>query len=431
MGRIFELPAPPADEVMRLVEPGAGHVEFSVKLKVVTPILGGGFRARTIDEVDVIRVPGIRGQLRYWWRALYARKYGSSEELYKAESALWGGVGKEVLRSSVNVSVHVERQGDVDRSDVRLYPGGGNPATEGAYALFPARAERAGAPVAPRRTPGTVFVLKLSLPDGDLEAVQKTLGAWILFGGVGGRTRRGLGALEPMDDVAKQLANLALFRLEASGKSSDVASLFGARMLGRGSATANSAWLEAIGWLRDFRQGVGTQDNTARESGEGKEDPRRPSQSRWPEADVMRRIYQVVRSHPPRYLGAYCYPRAQFGLPILGQWQTSARKRGERYVEPPNFEIKLEKAERLASPLIVKPVWVDGKWYALALWLNRALPNQPVGLKEGKGGLRAGSACRLADWPENALFRPLREHTNLQDAFFAWLTQTKGATVFP
>lgn len=67
---------------------GKATTTFEVRVEVVTPILGGGTQLRELDGVDVIRVPTVRGHLRFWWRALYGQHYRTADELYKAESAV-------------------------------------------------------------------------------------------------------------------------------------------------------------------------------------------------------------------------------------------------------------------------------------------------------------------------------------------------------
>jgi CRISPR-associated protein Cmr1 len=76
-------------------------------------MLGGGPQARRLDEVDGIRVPGIRGQLRFWWRALFAGAASSIADLFTRESALWGGIDAphdQVIASRV-VTTQVWHQG--------------------------------------------------------------------------------------------------------------------------------------------------------------------------------------------------------------------------------------------------------------------------------------------------------------------------------
>lgn len=68
----------------------------------------------------------------------------------------------------------------------------------------------------------------------------------------------------------------------------------------------------AVFWLRQFRQA----EKYARDPGTA---PTRPGRSRWPEPDKLRRIFRThSAAHRPRYHDTLIWPRAQFGLPIVG-----------------------------------------------------------------------------------------------------------------
>jgi CRISPR-associated RAMP protein, Cmr1 family len=119
--------------------------EIVLRVKVVTPILGGSPQTRTVDTVDIIRAATIRGHLRFWWRALYAHNYDSPTALYVAESERWGRSADEHGgRSAVELCIHVEYTGQVDDTDIQLYDSQKARATVGAYALWPARKDKEG-----------------------------------------------------------------------------------------------------------------------------------------------------------------------------------------------------------------------------------------------------------------------------------------------
>ncbi|MBR0248932.1 MAG: type III-B CRISPR module RAMP protein Cmr1, partial [Synergistaceae bacterium] len=42
--------------------------ELSLRITVSTPMAGGGVEAGIVDTQRPVRVPSIRGHLRYWWR---------------------------------------------------------------------------------------------------------------------------------------------------------------------------------------------------------------------------------------------------------------------------------------------------------------------------------------------------------------------------
>ena len=422
---------------------------------------------------EIIRVPTIRGHLRFWWRALYGQNYDSPRALYAAEKRLWGGTtdgdDESGGRSLVEVTVSVDKQraAAVDESQIQAY---GTDATPGAYALWPARGADGQTP-APRRTPGQRFELKVCVPavaddDGAVvieSQVRAAVHAWILFGGYGGRTRRGLGSLrvtsaeaakwlpQPGEDLRAELARLFgrdVFTLPSPAPArTDLPQLIGAELLVAADPVDNhAAWICALGWLREFRQGDGTTAYDAREPDTGIGDPR-PHVSRWPEADKLRHLAGMERTsaHKPAHNAAPVWPRAGFGLPIIGQWQTTDRFRRKRaYTEPQPYALKWQTAgrdpqmmDRLASPLIVKALpLANGQALPCALWLYRAYPNGTVRPEMGGMGSASPNAPfdQLVAAGDTARFAPLaRRGTptghNLRDAFRDWLTTKRKAIV--
>jgi CRISPR-associated protein Cmr1 len=464
--------------------------ELSVHLEVVTPILGGSHQTRAIDDVDVIRVPSVRGHLRFWWRALYAAQYAKSNALYQRESALWGHAATDDGgRSAVEVRISVKKTGAIDTEDIRLYDSKDGKKTPGAYALWPARKEKqTETPPAPRRLPGTQFRLTLKVAGSatDETEVRNAVRAWILFGGYGGRTRRGLGSLKVIDDVNGWLPTAAsrealtnLFGLDIFAPpgqpACEVPWLEGASMhVGPAGSNAQTAWTTALDWLREFRQGT---------SGARQPDPsgtnQRPSVSNWPEGDKVRQLSSPKKglgwAHKPRHNSKPAWPRAGFGLPIIGQFQQQSRqarpgwKNGDKKpkylywdelspshpnygTEPDGFELRwrspkkqrlreFDEHDRLASPLIVKALpLADGTFVPCALWLNRSLPNgAQAGLARTKHDGRPNEKevdpatvapfdCLVAEG-DKALFPALAGKTSLREAFLDWLHTTHKTTV--
>lgn len=438
----------------RAASSGPELVELRVRLEVVTPILGGSHQTRAIDDVDVIRAPSVRGHLRFWWRALYAAQYANADALYHRESALWGRAATDDGgRSAVEIRVCVDRTGGTDNSEIRLYPGQGQQATPGAYALWPARAEtRTNTPTAPRRQPGTQFqlTLKVAGTEKDEAEVRNALRAWILFGGYGGRTRRGLGSMKVIGDAngwlptaATREALKSLFGLDIFAAPTrtpcDVPWFGGAAIhVGRADRNAQRAWTTALDWLKEFRQGTsGQQGDRAREPGTGKAQSQRPSISNWPEADKVRQFSrprnQQQWTHTPRHNATAAWPRAGFGLPIIGQFQTRGRTDNERYNEPGAFELRWRAGnvehDRLASPLIVKALpLADGSFAPCALWLNRAHPvNGEVVLRNANNS--QAPFDRLVANGDTARFAALANKTSLHQAFLDWLHARYQTTV--
>lgn len=411
---------------------------FEVDVEVVTPILGGSVRPRTVDEIEVIRPATIRGHLRFWWRALYGQNYPTADDLFEAESALWGRAATDAGgRSAVEIRVALLQRSSKDERDVKL-------GDTGAYALWPARETKERGvvkdPAAPRWLPGLRFRLSCAVPADQERAVRDTIRAWLLFGGYGSRTRRGVGSLTACSDTSQWLPNAAsraefarLFGRDpfaGSAVTREMPLLAGASLLaGAPTANAVAAWTTALGWLQEFRQGTtGPQGDRAREP-----DPqgaKRASISNWPEADKVRHLAGKTQGHKPRHNATPAWPRAGFGLPIIGRFQKQGRNE-RRLDEPDGFELRWRSGgvehDRLASPLILKPLALaNGQFVPIALWLTRAMPE---GATVFVRNLRGSDAPfdRLVAPGDKPLFKPLAGKTTIRDAFLDWLVATKRA----
>ena len=372
-------------------------------LRVITPIVGGGVEAMEPDTVDIVRLPEVRGVLRWWWRALYAGEAEEPDALFQREAALWGGVDvpagpeKTSYRSRVRLQSRILSPGRVVPAGTHQPGRDGKPRafptwTLGkglGYALFPlqrttderrkfrgqampTRAVRTGvrfelsvAVVAPPRPKdetdeGKRQRLQARWPD-EIREVLQTLWAWIHLGGLGARTRRGFGALAldgdarvgegfpgPEDAAALLAEDLAAGWRRLQGLNRLGPRLAGARLLvgpeARDAAAAHEALVSAL-WT--FRQGVGF----AREAGKG-----RPGHSRWPEAEHLRRLNEGRAEgggDPGEEPGV---PRAAFGMPLIVQFK-DAKDRGAGATIVPAGERGDAEADgaRWASPVLLRP----------------------------------------------------------------------------
>ncbi len=231
----------------------------------------------------------------------------------------------------------------------------------------------------------------------------------------------------PTREAFEDLFGGNLFNL-SSTTAGDMPLLAGASLqVGTAIGDAEAAWTIALDWLRDFRQGTqGVAGERAREPGTGKPQPNRPSWSNWPEPDKIRHLMRKTTTHPPRHNAAPVWPRAGFGLPIIGRFQNNARD-GNRLDEPGSFTLtwratrdEEDGQDRLASPLIVKALpLAGGKFVPCALWLHRAYPAGEVILK----GVRNSGARfdRLVADDDQPQFNALGRKDTLRDAFLLWL----------
>lgn len=373
--------------------PGPGLWQARFDMRTITPILGGGVESFKPDTVDGVRLPGIRGQLRWWWRALYqgvdeGSPEGSAQALFQREAALWGGVGvssqskgaeteKEApgLKSRVRLRLEVVSPGTVKAAGAHQLGGSGPKAfaswTIGrklGYALFPLqreKEEREGwhqpGPMPTRsvrqrvrfRLHVTVAGEKPGAPP-EPEALCQLLGTlccWLHFGGLGARTRRGFGALElsqapALGPLPEDLQGRWKSVLQGPGKGGlqgwlrELGALArpvrGALwpvslVVGSEKEKAREAHEELVDLLHTFRQGK----NVGRDPG-----GRQPGRSRWPEANLLRALVDqeapgVGFDHdpPPGSLdnGA---PRAAFGLPIQVKFKDKRDQRANAELLP-------------------------------------------------------------------------------------------------
>lgn len=419
---------------------------IEVRLKTTTPVFGGGVETGQIDHSRPIRVPSIRGQLRFWWRAL--RPAGESPEAMRAaEQRVWGGVGDgQPQASPVSIAV-----GDITQlADDRVDESAVNLATVEGYVLWPTRIKGDREKGLPRLQPGFEFTLVIDLPVAHREEVVDALRAWILFGGYGSRTRRGLGSLTVcgadqqqhwLPEEASAAALNTFFNRDIFATSSATADetprLAGSLVaaMETPSPNARGQWRNAIELLKDFRQ----KPEVAREAGA---DSSRPGRSRWPEADKVRQLVGRKTGHEPRHNNTPAWPRAGFGLPIVGQFQQQRRdKRFYEPSEPKDFTIQWRSDEgvmdRLASPLILKPLPLQNdRFAAVAIWLNRAEPPGEVVVKvkdrqsrlteEQQFNRSAAPFDRLVAEGDDCLVEPLQGATSLRDAFVGWVCGKQG-----
>ena len=363
--------------------------------ELVTPLFGGGVNTRDVDSSMPIRTTGLRGQWRFWWRLLARCRDGlQGSALRDEEFAVWGGLGKPPLASKV--WVRVDGVQGLQLEDAMVYPGGKNlskpqPWAPALYALFPAQRSQHSDKehVAKLARAGLRWRLHVGLrrgTDGLTDAqsarVWEALRWWASFGGVGARTRRGLGAvrvsrvdgdrLQPLPPVTPEearQAGCALVLIEQS------------------PGNATDAWRVAIERLKRYRQGPGVGRNFGGQA--------RPGRSRWPEPDAIRRAAREhARDHPPEHKAGDVWPRAYFGLPIVFHFKDRD--------DPADHVLQPRGRQRMASPLILRPMrrGSDDRWFPGALLLPYdAVTAMDMELMRGQTRVRAIPANAV--WPKD------------------------------
>jgi CRISPR-associated protein Cmr1 len=379
---------------------------IDVTIRVITPVFGGGVyipqagetvgghtipendtlpgRFREPDDVTPIRSAAVRGMLRFWWRACVAHRFATIDKLRDAEEQLWGAASTEMKPCVGAVSLIVTLRGDGDtwepfevfepRQGER---GSWNPrAIDGkkklAYGAFPLQAPGSQAEETPSgrlhrfRKEAVVSVEYPLPPPGGIDDVALALDAWLAFGGFGGRTRRGFGAVECVSRLVDPQEVIQQVRTIPGTPLAGVPSLKDARLKTRKTRPAADrdpleALADALERLRLFRQGQQADGGVGRRSGVG----RKASRSLWPEPETIRwTTMDSQRGHDDRLFEVEKFPRAVFGMPIIFHFQ-------DRRGEPEVSTLKPGDKERMASPLVLRPYRVSANAYgALALVLH-------------------------------------------------------------
>ncbi len=328
--------------------------KFDVEL--ITPIFGGGVTAGNPDEDMPIRAAAIRGQLRYWWRFLYRNKY-KGQRLFDEERKIWGGVGERDTGFSSRVRLKL---GQINNINIAQYDG-----KLAGYALFPAR-ETQEFPAKKLIHKGLKFSLQIYCLESGLfnREVLPALRWWATFGGIGARTRRGVGSVK--------VAGLApITETEAEDEGCKLA-IYSSRE----KLSATDAWKRAVGYLQEFRQGASIGRNHKKdESGnllyhDQKEHVPQLGRSSWPEPDSIREIVNTHSDmHSPSHKARLAFPRAAFGLPIIFKFKD------DNHRDPQQSELLPINTDRMASPLILTAYPQGNGAYAPAALL---LPNKEI-----------------------------------------------------
>ena len=368
------------DNLQKELSSTSGKKWQTYQCTLVTPMYGGGVKAGEVDKEMPIRASSIRGQLRFWWRIACGHK--DPEELLKQETAIWGGIGDEgATASKVEIRVsNVDFKGEVaafeyerhykDHNKFKTVPKPDSNLGH-AYALFSAQGklskDKAAIEALPHKIAktGLFFELQLNfkthiegaLISEQISEVKEAIRWWASFGGVGSRTRRGLGAVKvsgegitpvTQDEVQARGGVLAL--VSRNGKPET-------------DSHAVVCWRYGCDKLRDFRQAKNVGRNPP------KSDSKSPAgQSRWPEANSVRNLAGThSKKHPPSDPKTNFFPRASFGLPIIFHFQQDSGPGRE----PDDHTLKVadKDKERMASPLILRPYYNGKHWESAALLL--------------------------------------------------------------
>ncbi|MCA0352078.1 MAG: type III-B CRISPR module RAMP protein Cmr1 [Chloroflexi bacterium] len=363
--------------------------------KLITPLFGGGIEAGVNDPITPIRASGIRGQLRFWWRAIRGGGYSSIDDLRAKEAEIWGSANtnsdskknRQLFRSvQINVTEVIHTQNEKKKYEITPYEvikkdgkysvtiTRNNPIPR--YAVFPLQPTTEEAQEIKdnkqdkrikKLTHNIHFDLEITYHESFELEIQSALWAWETFGGVGGRTRRGFGSIKRLDNLTypktikdfrqwliKNFENYSVLtylheKLPQLNINNPIRFMIFYKTKKQGLF---GMWRDLIEQLKYFRQAKNT-DGT----------------SLWPEPNQIRRITKQYLKHHnpdnvqanPQYKIIKAFPRAQFGLPIIFQFKGNRYGSNRKDLDPrpttlglvnPNDSTKDN--ERLASPLILK-----------------------------------------------------------------------------
>lgn len=377
-------------------------------IQVITPIFGGGFKAGENDPVTPIRPSSIRGHLRFWWRATRGASCTIAEELRTQEGNIWG-----TMENPSQVAVQVEITSPGKRYPCAYFPEDKSfPRFEKShppYALFPFQGNKRDGVAPASCTSNVSFELKLVYPQNLSHDVEAAVWAWVNFGGIGARTRRGCGALycKELSPDRKLLdswygSKLKNFGAELSCNHEwpTLPDRFFVR--DTNSNNALQGWNDVVGLMQTYRQGVGE----GRNPGTG---PNRPGRSRWPEAESIRDATSSRSARHSRMpsIPNDAFPRSEIGLPIVFHFKD------QNDGDPKDTELypvrNGKEKTRMASPLILRPlICKNGEVLQMIMRLKAPCPDEVI-LEKAEGSPRFKNICdkSLACYPNSPMGRAL------------------------
>lgn len=252
-----------------------------------------------------------------------------------------------------------------------------NPQSDLSYVLFPLRNVTNA-----RIHTGVTFTLHIEYPNGFQADVEAALWAWEHFGGLGARTRRGLGAIERLNNLDQPIKHGSMLRdrLEHGlalhvvdgiwpkhtphissvtfgeyGGTMAASIFFDAQPV---QSDARTVWGNLFKKYRDFRQHRMLRNGNPR------------GENIWPEPNSLRQMENAPLRSVPAYVATRGFqshfPRAQMGMPVeysfpAGKFRTTIDSTYKRTVNIRDMHTP-EKEGRFASPVIFRPIR-DGNDY--------------------------------------------------------------------
>jgi len=192
-------------------------IELEAKFRIVTPLFMSGS-----DKLEAeLRVPSIKGVLRFWWRALALGRLDTVKKVRDDESRIFGSAGNDIGQSRIHLRLKLpENTGQYN--DPILKYADGEPVGPGARYLgygvveaFPNRKKNTKEGQVLRSCMKYPFggILNILIKNGtredDIKSVTSALIAMGLFGGLGSRSRKGYGSFN-LEEL--KLGNEVIFK---------------------------------------------------------------------------------------------------------------------------------------------------------------------------------------------------------------------------
>lgn len=177
-------------------------IELEAKFRIVTPL----FMSGSNKSKSELRVPSIKGMLRFWYRALALGRLGTISKVQEEEARIFGSAGNDVGQARVHLRLKLPDD-VVQYKDPILKYADGEPVGPGArylgYGIVEAvqskkRNTKEGQILRSCLKYPFEGVLSLLIRNGtrrdDIKSIESAAIAMGLFGGLGSRSRKGYGS---------------------------------------------------------------------------------------------------------------------------------------------------------------------------------------------------------------------------------------------
>ncbi|MBE7534765.1 MAG: type III-B CRISPR module RAMP protein Cmr1 [Anaerolineales bacterium] len=362
--------------------------------KLITPLFGGGAQTQKPDEVTTVRATEVRGHLRFWWRATRGGMFeGDLKKMKAEEERIWGSAAQKKKPGPSKVKINIRKLS----AGAKDHPFEVVPGNNGQPQVKPRRGSKghpySAFPLQPNQNDGlhigmetasvhndVSFILEINYKATDeiQDDINAALWAWETFGGIGGRTRRGFGALQctMIDNIPETPPSYEAVAENIRKGLNDY-------------VTVNGNWYPGVPYLsvddEDYKLTESKTDVAKalkdlldalkgfRQSRREGNNPNAPGRSYWPEPENIREIknQRIPRHQPLPNQIPNKFPRAKFGLPIIFHFKDINRQNpAATNFDPSDTSLEGAEFERLASPLILRPLACAKGAVGLAIRLN-------------------------------------------------------------